>query len=279
MTATTPDPREYEGCALFRSVWHGRLLSDLCSRIEATCQPLEEARRHGGPFAASQLIQARERFVPTASSVTLGAALSAEQLHTLLAALGDSPAGTWIGNQLCPRLACDLDQAWVRRQYAPHRYPPMHAPHGWHQDGALGFDFLGHSDGNFPPDAVLDMVTCWIPLTPCGDDAPGLELLGQRFDRLLPPADLAHARVIERFVPEKFWRPVMEPGDALLFHGDLLHRTHVTPTMTKDRTSLELRFFPSDELPPRLRSDRFTLLAWLRPEGNSLPGHGPANSK
>src|SRR4029077_7567244 len=99
--------------------------------------------------------------------------------------------------------------------------------------------------------------TCWVSLDPCGTDAPGLELVNRRFDALFPPAELIEEHVRSRFAAEEFWRPVLEPGDALLFRGDILHRTHVTPAMTQDRTSIELRFFPLENLPARLKGDRF----------------------
>jgi hypothetical protein len=82
----------------------------------------------------------------------------------------------------------------------------------------------------------------------------------RRFDGLLSPVELIGSRVSARFKPEEFWRPVLEPGDALLFRGDVLHRTHVTPAMTQDRTSVELRFFPAGNLPARLEGDRFIRL-------------------
>jgi hypothetical protein len=45
------------------------------------------------------------------------------------------------------------------------------------------------------------------------------------------------------------------PGDALVFGGGVLHHTHVAATMTRDRTSLELRFFPPEaRLAPARRS-------------------------
>jgi hypothetical protein len=78
---------------------------------------------------------------------------------------------------------------------------------------------------------------------------------------LLAPAELADESVKARFGPLDFWRPEMDPGDALLFRGDLLHRTHVTPGMNQDRTSIELRFFSASRLPARLRSDRFRSLS------------------
>jgi hypothetical protein len=43
----------------------------------------------------------------------------------------------------------------------------------------------------------------------------------------------------------------------LIFRGDILHRTHVVPEMTKDRTSIELRFFSAVSIPERLQTDRF----------------------
>jgi ectoine hydroxylase-related dioxygenase (phytanoyl-CoA dioxygenase family) len=87
------------------------------------------------------------------------------------------------------------------------------------------------------------MATCWIALNACGMDAPGLEIVMERFAQLLPPAELTEANIRRRFAAERVWRPVMEPGDALLFSGDILHRTNVSPQMKNDRTSLELRFF------------------------------------
>ena len=73
-------------------------------------------------------------------------------------------AGAFCRDRLGDALACDLDQCWIRRQYAPSRYPPGHAPHAWHQDGALAFDFLGEPAAG-GADGLLKMVTCWIALT------------------------------------------------------------------------------------------------------------------
>ena len=84
---------------------------------------------------------------------------------------------------------------------------------------------------------------------------PGLELVTRRLDTLLPVAELVD--VSKRFAPKEFWRPALESGDALVFSGDILHRTHVTPEMTDDRTSIELRFFAAGEVPARLAGDRF----------------------
>ena len=89
------------------------------------------------------------------------------------------------------------------------------------------------------------MVTCWIALTPCGADAPGIEFAGGEPSELLPLAALADAAVRARHPESDRLRPVLEAGDALVFGGGALHHTHVAASMTHDRTSLELRFFPA----------------------------------
>ena len=162
-----------------------------------------------------------------------------------------------IERELGGPVVCDLDHAWVRRQYAVHRRPPGHVPHSWHQDGALLYPFDPTGACAPAADGLLRMVTCWVALTPCGQQAPGLELVRQRVDSLLPPHEMTEECVPARFPPERFWRPVMEPGDVLLFSGGTLHRTHVEPDMDADRTSIELRFFPAHSIPERLAGDRF----------------------
>ncbi len=154
------------------------------------------------------------------------------------------------------RVALLADQCWARCQYAPGRAPPGHAAHGWHQDGALHFDFGTPHAGRAP----LKMLTCWIALTPCGDHAPGLELLRQPVPHLLPPPELDPSRVDDRYAPADFWRPVMGAGDLLLFSGDTLHRTHVRPMMGNDRISLELRFVAAGDRSLQGRGERLVPL-------------------
>ncbi len=149
------------------------------------------------------------------------------------------------------------DQCWARRQFAPGRYPDGHAAHEWHQDGALHFDFVEP----YPANALLKMFTCWIALTACGEDAPGLELLRHPQQGLLPPGELDARQIGARFGPAAFWRPVFEAGDAVVFSGATLHRTHVAPGMQKDRSSLEFRFVAADDSSPRLRDERILPLS------------------
>ena len=150
------------------------------------------------------------------------------------------------------RLACNIDQCWVRRQYALCSSPPRHAPHAWHQDGALRADFAAPGIAE-----LLTMLTCWVALTPCGVDAPGLQWVAEPLPQLLLPAQLAEAQLRERFAADRWRQPALAAGDAVLLHGSSLHRTHVTPAMTATRSSLELRLFAADRLPVRLAGDRF----------------------
>jgi hypothetical protein len=95
------------------------------------------------------------------------------------------------------------------------------------------------------------LINAWTPLTASGGEAPGLELVVARV-RDLPdtvPADdqydslqISEATVRERFPEDAIIRPVMVPGDVLVFLGTTIHRTYLRPEMSAHRLSLELRF-------------------------------------
>jgi hypothetical protein len=166
-------------------------------------------------------------------------------LSEVLAAL--APLRPALQAMLGARLCIDADECWVRRARPAHL---------WHQDGALRHDFLA-APGLPPADALLAMRTLWITLTPCGVDAPGLEWAEPSPQHLLVPAELTEAAVDAAW-PGRV-HPALDAGDALLFDGALLHRTHRTPAMARPRTSIELRFFAAPA-PARLAGDR--MLAW-----------------
>jgi hypothetical protein len=161
---------------------------------------------------------------------------------------------------LGPSVAIDADQCWVRRQYTPESAPPRHRPHSWHQDGALGFEFAGSGDRGIPEEALLRMVTCWIALAPCGVDSPGLELVTDRVDRMLSPTQLTDGAVEQRWPTSRRTRSALEAGEALVFSGDVLHRTHVSSAMTQTRTSIELRCFQAEAIPDRIACDEFVAI-------------------
>ena len=186
-------------------------------------------------------LRSSDEFHASCSSMRLGHIAGIDAAAILAAAFGEALAGL-CRRELGANVACLADECWARRQYPLAGYPRGHAAHSWHQDGALGFDFPAFADRPLPPDALLPMVTCWIALTACGDDAPGLELAGPCRHELLPLDALSEARVRASVAARDGDCPVLAPGDAIVFGGGLLHRTHVTPAMTRTRTSIELRF-------------------------------------
>jgi ectoine hydroxylase-related dioxygenase (phytanoyl-CoA dioxygenase family) len=239
---------------LVRGAATARTAAEWLAAIDA--HPSWRARHDQGdgafnPYSSSIRARTLRSLAPEAVAATL---LHGELREFCVALLGDA-------------LACNVDQCWVRRQYAPSRYPPRHAPHAWHQDGALGFDFLHPTRPQSDID-LLDMVTCWIALTPCGVDAPGLEWVADDIVGLLQPGDLRDEAVRARHAPAAFRHAVMQPGDCLAFAGNVLHHTQVSAAMRHDRTSLELRFFDAHRLPRRLGGDRFVAMA-QEPEGIS----------
>jgi len=124
------------------------------------------------------------------------------------------------------------------------RVPPdLVVPGGWHQDGA----FLGDRVGAF---------NVWLSLSRCGRDAPGLDLVPRRIDRVLASDDeatydwsLSDRAVLAAAEGMPIVRPDFEPGDALLFDQLLVHRTAVSPTMTRERHAIEAWFFAPSAYP------------------------------
>ena len=101
-------------------------------------------------------------------------------------------------------------------------------------------------------------VNVWIALTPCGVDAPGLEVaLDSARIALAPAGDPAASRGLDRVRldadavvaaagADALFAPAFEPGDVLIFSGATMHRTFVRPEMTRRRLSLELRLVAAE---------------------------------
>ncbi len=95
-------------------------------------------------------------------------------------------------------------------------------------------------------------VNVWVPLTPCGVDAPGLELMAERTTRIFPTVtssgdynqtEIDEATVYAEFAPDLRFCPTPAVGDAVAFLGSTVHRSHVAPGMSQPRLSLEMRFY------------------------------------
>jgi hypothetical protein len=113
----------------------------------------------------------------------------------------------------------------------------------WHQDGA----FLG--DGT-------RTVNVWTALTPCGVDAPSVDLFARPFEDIVPTGteDAAHTWSVsrsqaDRLAADDVVRPEFAAGDAVMFNQLTLHRTGVSPAMTRERCALESWFFAPSTYP------------------------------
>jgi hypothetical protein len=218
---------------------------------------IEWIAQREGVEGVRRWMPAGRQYLPNVSSISLEGVYPAAEWQRILEALAEGSLRASIEQELGGPGVCDVDRSWVRRQYAVHRRPPGHVPHSWHQDGALLYPFDPTGAQGLATDGLLRMVTCWLPLTPCGRQAPGVEFVLECLDSLQPPAGLTDAGLRARHPAERFWAPELEPGDALIFPGGTLHRTCVEPDMPADRTSIELRFFRAEAIPDRLSADRF----------------------
>ncbi|MDQ1479425.1 MAG: hypothetical protein QOI44_286 [Actinomycetota bacterium] len=114
---------------------------------------------------------------------------------------------------------------------------------GWHQDGA----FLG---------AGVRTMNLWVALSECGRDAPSLDLVARRVDRILPTGTAgaafdwaASSAVVDDVGAGAIVRPDFAPGDALFFDGFLVHQTGADPAMTQTRYAIESWFFAPSTYP------------------------------
>lgn len=106
-----------------------------------------------------------------------------------------------------------------------------------------------HQDATALAGAGLNV---WIPLIECGVDAPGLEIMARRTGSILPTItstgdynqmEIDPALVYASFPEETRFYPTPKVGDAVLFLGSTVHRSHIAAGMTRERSSVELRFY------------------------------------
>lgn len=103
-----------------------------------------------------------------------------------------------------------------------------------------------HQDGNFTGSMDTGRsVQFWVPLDPCGVDAPGLEFVPVGLNGVLPHGDTINVgrSVLALFAPEARFHPVFSPGDVAVFTSETLHGTWRKPSMQNERYNLEFRVF------------------------------------
>jgi Phytanoyl-CoA dioxygenase (PhyH) len=117
------------------------------------------------------------------------------------------------------------------------------SPTEWHQDGS----FLGEG---------IRTVNVWTALTPCGQDAPSIDVFARPFEEIVATGTddalfdwSVSEQAAQRLERNDVVRPVFEPGDALLFNQLTLHRTGIESTMSQERYALESWFFAPSTYP------------------------------
>lgn len=137
----------------------------------------------------------------------------------------------------------DEPAALSLEKWTLRRVPPT-TNSSWHQDGA----FLGTD---------IHTINLWIALSECGETASGLDVIGKRFDHIVPTGtpgayfdwDVAQDVVDRERGDSPVVSPVFQPGDAVFFDQFLLHRTGIKPDLTQDRYALESWFFTPTSYP------------------------------
>lgn len=183
--------------------------------------------------------------------------LPAELPYQVLRMFQQLPLMHLIAKVFRDTIAVNLSHTVVRRLPPGKEELNLHVP--FHQDGPLG----GDTD--------VPVLNCWVPLVACGIDIPSLEVLPIGLKEALPvpdqPSENVHKmykniaipeeQIFEQFPRDLFWQPVMEPGDILLMDHHVVHRTHITPAMSQERFSMEIRLVPSTQIPPELQAMGF----------------------
>jgi hypothetical protein len=149
-----------------------------------------------------------------------------------MAGLGDVLTG-YLGERPC----LSVKKCTLRRV-------PVDTGTDWHQDGS----FLGEG---------IRTVNVWLALTDCGVDAPALDLVPRRMPGIVETG--SHGAMFDWSVGPGMVEivadgaPVLRPefaaGDALLFDERFLHRTGVSPGMTRERYAVESWFFAPSKYP------------------------------
>jgi hypothetical protein len=158
-------------------------------------------------------------------------------LFTLLEAFDAARVKDVVGDHLGERPALSLIKV------AQRKLPPT-ATGGWHQDAAV----YG---------AAARTLNIWVPMSRCGDVAPGLDLWPRRLDHIVKTAgtegvaeftaDVDTVTAMTSELPPV--RPVFDEGDAVIFDQWTLHRTASSPNYTEHRYGFECWLFAPSTYP------------------------------
>lgn len=89
-----------------------------------------------------------------------------------------------------------------------------------------------------------EIFTLWFPFRYEHGTMASLEFL-PRSEKALLPTLTACGIDRDAYPKSAFWSPAYELGDAMILSGYAPHRTYYPPAVSKGRTSIDFRFFPS----------------------------------
>ncbi len=134
-----------------------------------------------------------------------------------------------------------------------------------HDPLVSGKSFIPYHQDSYTQDSRIPQVlNFWMPLDPgAGVESPGLEVVRNPCRANFPRKDfglksenaaydfitIARERIVEEY-GECFLAPTFAIGDGLVFSENVIHRTYVTPEMTKPRINFEFRVFSPRHLAP-----------------------------
>jgi hypothetical protein len=145
---------------------------------------------------------------------------------------------------------------------SPYEYNALHYQRADIQH--LSYSF--HQDGSYftrEPKQHSGLTT-WIALNNCGINSPGLEVYPYKLEKIvraprgqpLPNMFADENEVLDLISSDQLWAPEIMAGDCLVFDNFLIHRTHISPEMTEQRNSADLRVFPVSNIPEYVKQSR-----------------------
>jgi hypothetical protein len=245
--ATLRSELSHHGCVLVRGLIPPDRAEAMARGIDRALEAFDGCEASGSqaaspwyvPFAppgAGQFAWRRRGWVRASGG--LWSADSPRMLFELMELVEDTGVAALIEAYFGERPALSANKCTLRRV-------PTDTNTNWHQDGA----FLGRE---------VRSLNLWLALSRCGVDAPGLDIVPQRFDEILPTGTegalfdwSVSPTVVEEAAggADAVVSPEFEPGDALLFDHMFLHRTGVSPGMTRERWAIESWFFGPSSYP------------------------------
>lgn len=233
----------------------GQLLEGLNLRGVALLPQALPGEQAAGFAERARVISARWREKEQAGQLDSEDAFSLKvgTVH-FLALMGD-PVGRAFALDLFSAMACGPAWRLFRRLFGDEvAFPLRLCTIRWHAPPFQDTPVPLHQDVGFiGPE--FPMVNCWLTFTCAGGDAAGLEIEPVKLASELPKhGDPRRAANInfwsieidsnaasDRLPAQERLRPLLGPGDAVLFDQFTPHRTWADPSMTQPRISVELR--------------------------------------